>query len=646
MGKSAIGGVVPPPRASILQSGPAPTVASDVAGEGSLQASDDSGSPPTEEPPLRPEPLVGSSSEKDPLLALRPPPPVAPAPASSEPTLEDESLQGAAPDSGWRIEYHLLPHSVPADSHYWPGEADDAALPVEALFEAVSEASQPSQQGSSESLPPQVKTLHPVRRYRRMVSYSRTGLTPLYGGPPERSSSIPVHLDQISQDPSASSRYTATQKKLLFGIGLGELLSGCSIAILIPFFPTDAQARGVSDTVIGFVFSCYALTHLVMTPVASRLIPRFGMSQVLYLGLLLSGLSTVGFGALDFLSNDTVFIALCFIVRIISAVGQALFVTSSLTVVASQFPEDMNTAVGLVETCNAVGVSLGPALGGVLYELGGYGLPFYVLGGFLLLCAALNFWLTPWVERDSSSQLDFCRMVRATLRSPEIWLCMYVLITISIDWSAMEPGIQPYATKTLGITVLQMGLYFLVASGAYALVSPFWGKLADLTVNTYIQTSLCLAGSAVSLLLLAPSPLLAPLLPSWWLLGLGMTLNEVFTAGAFIPLFGNMLTSAVASGLPDDVATQSFISGLWWAVFSVGNVAGPAFSGAVTEAFSFPITMTCISVNTLCCALLMLLQACRLRDACCASFRRKLTGSGEDPERQPLLAGRERRASV
>ena len=45
-------------------------------------------------------------------------------------------------------------------------------------------------------------------------------------------------------------------------------------------------------------------------------------------------------------------------------------------------------------------------------------------------------------------------------------------------------------------------------------------------------------------------------------------------------------------------------------------------------------------------ALLMLLQACRLRDACCASFRRKLTGSGEDPERQPLLAGRERRASV
>ena len=45
---------------------------------------------------------------------------------------------------------------------------------------------------------------------------------------------------------------------------------------------------------------------------------------------------------------------------------------------------------------------------------------------------------------------------------------------------------------------------------------------------------------------MAPSPLLAPLKPSWWLLGLGMTFNEVFTAGAFIPLFGNMLASAMS----------------------------------------------------------------------------------------------------
>lgn len=30
-------------------------------------------------------------------------------------------------------------------------------------------------------------------------------------------------------------------------------------------------------------------------------------------------------------------------------------------------------------------MSLGPAVGGFLYSAGGYGLPFYVLGGFVLL---------------------------------------------------------------------------------------------------------------------------------------------------------------------------------------------------------------------------------------------------------------------
>ena len=42
----------------------------------------------------------------------------------------------------------------------------------------------------------------------------------------------------------------------------------CSVCV------SQAQARGVSDSVIGFVFSCYALTQLVMTPVASKLVSR------------------------------------------------------------------------------------------------------------------------------------------------------------------------------------------------------------------------------------------------------------------------------------------------------------------------------------------------------------------------------------
>ena len=49
------------------------------------------------------------------------------------------------------------------------------------------------------------------------------------------------------------------------------------------------------------------------------------------------------FRVLDFVSNDTLFIALCFVVRISGAVGVSLFSTSSLTVVANQFPGKYNS---------------------------------------------------------------------------------------------------------------------------------------------------------------------------------------------------------------------------------------------------------------------------------------------------------------
>jgi len=369
------------------------------------------------------------------------------------------------------------------------------------------------------------------------------------------------------------------------------------------------------------------------------------MPPVFHFGLLLTGISTIGFGALDYVANDTLFIVLCFAVRIVSAVGASLYVTTSLTFVANQFPDRMNSALGIVETAAAIGTSIGPAIGGGLYELGGYGLPFYVLGGVMLLCVALNVCTMPCIENDNLPHPDMWRMTRVLVRSPENWLCMFVLMTIAIDWSAYEPGIQPFASKTLGITVSQMGLYFLVASGAYALVSPFWGWLSDWASNTYIQTTVCLAGSAVCMLLMTPPPMLEPLRPSWWLLAIGMTFNETFIAGAFVPLFGRILTSSVASGLEDDIATQSFVSSVWWAAFSMGSVVGPAFAGAVTDAYSFPIMMACIASLNMACALLTLLQACRLGDSwCCLSVRNKL--HSKDPERQPLLDGRERRASV
>ena len=66
----------------------------------------------------------------------------------------------------------------------------------------------------------------------------------------------------------------------------------------------------------------------------------------------------------------------------VAGLGCAMVDTSSTAAVASLYGEDsqLGAAMGLVEACLGVGWVVGPAFGGFLAEVGGFGLPFYLAG--------------------------------------------------------------------------------------------------------------------------------------------------------------------------------------------------------------------------------------------------------------------------
>ena len=103
-----------------------------------------------------------------------------------------------------------------------------------------------------------------------------------------------------------------------------------------------------------------------------------------------TGTMCVVFGFLNRIPNANTFIALSFIIRIIEAFGNSAFLSSSFTMVAKVFPANVSTMFGVVEMAFGVGMIIGPTVGGVLYQFGGYTLPFGVLGGILILQATLT----------------------------------------------------------------------------------------------------------------------------------------------------------------------------------------------------------------------------------------------------------------
>jgi MFS family permease len=51
-----------------------------------------------------------------------------------------------------------------------------------------------------------------------------------------------------------------------------------------------------------------------------------------------------------------------------------------MAIVANHYKDDRERAIGLIEASSGVGLLLGPFFGALLYEIGGYMLPFVAMG--------------------------------------------------------------------------------------------------------------------------------------------------------------------------------------------------------------------------------------------------------------------------
>jgi MFS family permease len=97
--------------------------------------------------------------------------------------------------------------------------------------------------------------------------------------------------------------------------------------------------------------------------------PRIGSKFMFVSGTFVSGVCCVIFGFLDRIEGKNAFVALCFVVRCMEAVGAAAFATAGFTLVAELFPDNIGGVMGTLETFVGLGLSIGPAIGGALYDV-------------------------------------------------------------------------------------------------------------------------------------------------------------------------------------------------------------------------------------------------------------------------------------
>ena len=175
-------------------------------------------------------------------------------------------------------------------------------------------------------------------------------------------------------------------------ISLATFLAGLSLTILAPFYPTEALTKEVTVSQTGMVIGSVFITTILVTPVCGQHIQSLGARRFLILGALTVGLGNAGFGSLQAVSDHIPFLSLSVVIRVLTAVGESCVATASITLAGQQtLEEHRGKAISVVETGFGVGTMLGPTVGGVLYDYGGFFLPFTVTGVLSVLVSLASY---------------------------------------------------------------------------------------------------------------------------------------------------------------------------------------------------------------------------------------------------------------
>ncbi len=174
------------------------------------------------------------------------------------------------------------------------------------------------------------------------------------------------------------------------------VMNSSMVNVAVPVIRKDF---GVSEAQVGWVITAYLLLYAVGIPLYGRASDVFSLRRAFSLGLLVFALGSL-------LCAFAPSLALLVFGRVVQATGAASVpALASATVAKVLPPGERGTALGLIVSSVGVGAAIGPVVGGVMQQFGGWQSLFYatLLLTLLLLPGAL--YVLP--ETESSGERSF-----------------------------------------------------------------------------------------------------------------------------------------------------------------------------------------------------------------------------------------------
>lgn len=218
--------------------------------------------------------------------------------------------------------------------------------------------------------------------------------------------------------------------------------------LIMPVLPSLIEEVGHMDLadaayIGGWMFAAFSIAQFAFSPLMGNLSDRFGRRPLLLLAI---------FG----LGVDYLFSALAptlfwlFVGRVIAGICGSSYVIANAYIADVTAPEDRAKAFGMVGAAFGVGFVLGPAIGGLLGELGPR-VPFFVAAAISMLNFVYGWFVVPETLPPEKRR--------------------------AFEWGRSNPfGAFKVFRRYSGVLPMCAVLFvYFAASGVYPAIWPFWG---------------------------------------------------------------------------------------------------------------------------------------------------------------------------
>jgi MFS family permease len=277
--------------------------------------------------------------------------------------------------------------------------------------------------------------------------------------------------------------------RAVVGLFVACMLVMLGFGIVSPLLGVFATGLGAGGTMLGILYGAFSLSRATFMPLLGRLSDRVDKRWLIMLGLLLVCLLAV-------LYTRTTTLPQLLAVRFLHGISSAMVIPIAMARVAELAPPAREgEMMGTFAISITLGMAAGPALGGLMYERGGFDLAFMSLCGLglagLLVVAIVVPRTAAHQRRQSSLRTLALDPVVATLAG-----CRF----LTASAIATLIGFLPIHAARTGIGVGQAGLVITTSLVVSALLQRWAGILADRMPRiALLVTGIVLLGTMLSL---------------------------------------------------------------------------------------------------------------------------------------------------